>query len=380
MHIEPNNAAFDEPLHGAISSIEDIIDAAREGRPYILIDAEARENEGDVIIPAQFATPAQINFMARHARGLICLAMTDERARKLRLPPMVAENNSGHGTAFTISIEAREGVSTGISAQDRAHTVAVAIDPTKDCEDVVSPGHVFPLVARPGGVLVRAGHTEAAVDISRLAGLIPAGVICEVMNDDGTMARLPELVAFAQLHGLKIGTIADLIAYRRRTERCVARVHEEAFDSVHGDGFRLSVFRSTIDDVEHVALWRGRIEPDQPTLVRMHRLDFVSDMLGPRTERRHYVQRALAKIGQHDGAGVIVFIRDPSVTAISERRSNGLTPTSEQRIRDYGVGAQILLDLGVRDLVLLTDSEARLSGIEGYGLRIIGREGLDHDD
>jgi 3,4-dihydroxy 2-butanone 4-phosphate synthase/GTP cyclohydrolase II len=220
--------------HDSISSIEEIIDAAREGRPYILIDAEARENEGDVIIPAQFATPGQINFMARHARGLICLAITDERARKLRLPPMVAENNSGHGTAFTVSIEAREGVSTGISAHDRAHTVAVAIDPTKDCDDVVSPGHVFPLVARAGGVLVRAGHTEAAVDISRLAGLLPAGVICEVMNDDGTMARLPELIAFAQLNGLKIGTIADLIAYRRRTERCVARVHEEVGISQYG--------------------------------------------------------------------------------------------------------------------------------------------------
>ncbi|PKP94020.1 MAG: 3,4-dihydroxy-2-butanone-4-phosphate synthase [Alphaproteobacteria bacterium HGW-Alphaproteobacteria-16] len=369
-----------DDLHHAISSIEEIVEAARNGQPYILVDAEGRENEGDIIIPAQFATPAQINFMARHARGLICLAMTEERARELRLPPMVVENNSGHGTAFTVSIEAREGVTTGISAQDRAHTVAVAVDPTKGCDDIVSPGHVFPLVARSGGVLVRAGHTEAAVDVSRLAGLMPAGVICEIMNDDGTMARLPELVAFAQLHGLKIGTIADLIAYRRRTERCVARVHEESFDTVYGDGFRLSVFRSTIDHVEHVALTRGRIEPDRPTIVRMHRLDFVSDMLGPPTGRRDYVQRALTRIGQHDGAGVIVFIRDPSASAISERRSNGLIPTRDQRIRDYGVGAQILLDLGVRDLILLTDSEARLSGIEGYGLRIVGREGLGGDD
>lgn len=369
-----------DAIHRAIAPIEDIIEAARNGRPYILVDAEDRENEGDIIIPAQFATPDQINFMARHARGLICLAMTGERAAELRLPPMVAENLSGHRTAFTVSIEAREGVTTGISAYDRAHTVAVAIDPTKDWKDIVSPGHVFPLVARPGGVLVRAGHTEAAVDVSRLAGLVPAGVICEILNDDGTMARLPDLIRFSQAHGMPIGTIADLISYRRRTERCVERVHEEAFDTVYASDFRLSVFRNVIDNVEHVALSRGRIEADVPTLVRMHRLDFVSDMLGPPTERRHYVQRALSRIAEHDGPGVIVFIRDPSTSAISERRTNGLEPTRDQRIRDYGVGAQILLDLGVKDLVLLTDSAARLSGIQGYGLRIVGREGLGSDD
>jgi 3,4-dihydroxy 2-butanone 4-phosphate synthase/GTP cyclohydrolase II len=366
-------------LHNSISSTEEIIEAARNGLPYILVDAEDRENEGDIIIPAQFATPAQINFMARHARGLICLAMTEERARELRLPPMVTENNSGHGTAFTISIEAREGVTTGISAYDRAHTVAVAIDPSKGCDDIVSPGHVFPLVARSGGVLVRTGHTEAAVDVSRLAGLIPAGVICEVLNEDGTMARLPDLVDFSREHDIPIGTIADLISYRRRTERCVERVHEEAFETIYGTGFRLSVFRNTIDNVEHVALSRGRITPGTPTLVRMHRLDFVSDMLGPPTERREYVARALARIGEHDGPGVVVFIRDPSTSAISERRSSP-GPTRDQRIRDYGVGAQILLDLGVKDLILLSDSEARLSGIEGYGLRIVGREGLGGDD
>src|SRR4051794_21941078 len=214
-----------------ISPIEDIIEDARQGRPYILVDAEDRENEGDVIIPAQMATPEQINFMAKHARGLICLAITPERARQLRLPPMSAENRAEYSTAFTVSIEAAQGVTTGISAHDRAHTVAVAIDPTKGPDDIVSPGHVFPLVARDGGVLVRAGHTEAAVDISRLAGLSPAGVICEIMKDDGSMARLPDLAAFAQLHGLKIGTIADLIAYRRRTERQVERVLERPFDS-----------------------------------------------------------------------------------------------------------------------------------------------------
>ena len=367
-------------IHRAISPIEEIIEAARNGRPYILVDAEDRENEGDIIIPAQFATPEQINFMARHARGLVCVAMTGDRAAELRLPPMVAENLSGHRTAFTVSIEAREGVTTGISAYDRAHTIAVAMDPSKDWHDIVSPGHVFPLVARPGGVLVRAGHTEAAVDVSRLAGLLPAGVICEVLNDDGTMARLPDLIRFSQTHDMPIGTIADLISYRRRTERCVERVHEEAFETVYGAGFRLSVFRNLIDNVEHVALSRGQIVPDRPTLVRMHRLDFVSDMLGPPTARRDYVQRALGRIGSHAGPGVIVFIRDPSTSAISERRSSGSVPTSDQRIRDYGVGAQILLDLGVRDMTLLSESEARLSGIEGYGLRIVGREGVGGDD
>ncbi|MGH6971484.1 MAG: 3,4-dihydroxy-2-butanone-4-phosphate synthase, partial [Caulobacteraceae bacterium] len=256
-----------------ISPIEDIIEDARQGRPFILVDAEDRENEGDIVIPAQFATPAQINFMAKHARGLICLAMTAERARQLRLPPMTHENDSQHGTAFTVSIEAREGVTTGISAHDRAHTVAVAIDPTKGVDDVVSPGHVFPLVAKEGGVLVRAGHTEAAVDIARMAGLNAAGVICEIMNDDGAMARLPDLIAFAQLHGMKIGAIADLIAYRRRTERQVERVLERPFDSTYGGHFRMLVYRNTIDHTEHLVLVKGRIDPDKPTLVRMHRVD-----------------------------------------------------------------------------------------------------------
>ena len=294
-----------------ISPIEDIIEDARNGRPYILVDAEDRENEGDVIIPAQFATPDQINFMAKHARGLICLAITAERARQLRLPPMTMENLSGHGTAFTVSIEARDGVTTGISAHDRARTVAVATDPSKDARDIVSPGHVFPLVAKDGGSLVRAGHTEAAVDISRLAGLQPAGVICEVMNDDGTMARLPDLIAFAQLHGLKIGTIAVLIAYRRRTERQVERVLETPFESIHG-AFRMLIFRNTLDRTEHVALVKGRIEADKPTLVRMHKVDIAADMLGHVDPRREYVPAALKAISQHDGAGVAVFIRDPS--------------------------------------------------------------------
>ena len=370
-------AKAEDAAERAISPIEEIIEDARNGRPYILVDAEDRENEGDVIIPAQFATPDQINFMAKHARGLICLSITAERARQLRLPPMTADNGSGHGTAFTVSIEAREGVTTGISAHDRAHTIAVAVDPTKGPDDIVSPGHVFPLVAKAGGVLVRAGHTEAAVDISRLAGLNPAGVICEIMKDDGSMARLPDLVAFAQLHGLKIGTIADLIAYRRRTERQVERVLETPFDSAYGGRFRMVIYRNILDRTEHVVLTKGRIEPDKPTLVRMHRVDFATDMLGAGGGRRDYVPAALKAIAEHDGAGVAVFIRDSDPSWLSDRYGqDGAAHAPANILRDYGVGAQILLDLGVRDLILLSNSETVLPGSAGYGLRILGRRAL----
>jgi len=362
----------------AISPIEDIIEDARNGRPYILVDAEDRENEGDVIIPAQFATPEQINFMAKHARGLICLSITGDRARQLRLPPMAVDNQSGHGTAFTVSIEAREGVTTGISAHDRAHTIAVAVDPTKGADEIVSPGHVFPLVARDGGVLVRAGHTEAAVDISRLAGLNPAGVICEIMKDDGSMARLPDLIVFAKEHGLKIGTIADLIAYRRRTERQVERVLETPFESAYGGRFRMVIYRNILDRTEHVVLTKGRIDPDKATLVRMHRVDFAADMLGHVEARRDYVPRALEEIARHDGAGVAVFIRDSNPAWLSERY--GAEPDADHGanvLRDYGVGAQILLDLGVRDMILLSSSSTVLPGSAGYGLRIVGRRSLE---
>ena len=361
----------------AISPIEDIIEDARNGRPYILVDAEDRENEGDIIIPAQFATPEQINFMARHARGLICLSITAERARQLRLPPMSTDNQSGHGTAFTVSIEAREGVTTGISAHDRAHTIAVAVDPTKGVEDVVSPGHIFPLVARDGGVLVRAGHTEAAVDISRMAGLNPAGVICEIMKDDGSMARLPDLVAFAQLHGLKIGTIADLIAYRRRTERQVERVLETPFESTFGGKFRMVIYRNSLDQTEHVVLTKGRIDPDKPTLVRMHRVDLATDMLGAVEARQDYVPKALKAMSRYDGASVAVFIRDSNPHWLSERYGQPQANHSENILRDYGIGAQILLDLGVRDMMLLSGSTTVLPGSGGYGLKIVGRQSFD---
>ncbi|WP_309091306.1 3,4-dihydroxy-2-butanone-4-phosphate synthase [Phenylobacterium sp.] len=366
-----------DSVSSAISPIEDIIEDARNGRPYILVDAEDRENEGDVIIPAQFATPEQINFMAKHARGLICLSITADRARHLRLPPMATDNQSGHGTAFTVSIEAREGVTTGISAHDRAHTIAVAIDPTKGPDDIVSPGHVFPLVAKDGGVLVRAGHTEAAVDISRMAGLVPAGVICEIMKDDGSMARLPDLVAFAQLHGLKIGTIADLIAYRRRTERQVERVLETPFESAYGGKFRMVIYRNVLDQTEHVVLTKGKIDPEKPTLVRMHRVDLATDMLGAVEARRAYVPNALKAIAEHKGAGVAVFIRDSNPHWLSERYGQPQADHSQNVLRDYGIGAQILLDLGVRDMLLLTSSTTVLPGSGGYGLKILGRVPLD---
>lgn len=372
-----NSANGDSQHESAISPIEDIIEDARNGRPYILVDAEDRENEGDVIIPAQFATPEQINFMAKHARGLICLSISAERARALRLPPMAIDNQSGHGTAFTVSIEAREGVTTGISAHDRAHTIAVAVDPTKGADDIVSPGHVFPLVAKDGGVLVRAGHTEAAVDISRMAGLNPAGVICEIMKDDGSMARLPDLISFAQLHGLKIGTIADLIAYRRRTERQVERVLETPFDSAYGGRFRMVIYRNILDKTEHVVLTKGRIDPDKATLVRMHRVDFAADMLGHAEARRDYVPKALEAIASYEGAGVAVFIRDSNPAWLSERYGTDAADHGANVLRDYGVGAQILLDLGVRDMELLSNSKTVLPGSGGYGLRIVGRRQFD---
>ncbi|HEX8470957.1 MAG TPA: 3,4-dihydroxy-2-butanone-4-phosphate synthase [Brevundimonas sp.] len=364
-----------------ISPIEDILEDARNGRPYILVDAEDRENEGDVIIPAQFATPDQINFMARHARGLICLAITAQRARQLRLPPMAAENRESMTTAFTVSIEAAEGVTTGISAADRARTVQVASDPSRGADDIVSPGHVFPLVARDGGVLVRTGHTEAAVDISRMAGLTPAGVICEIMNEDGTMARMPDLVAFAQLHGLKIGTIADLIAYRRRTERYVERVMDQPFESVHGGPFRLMLYRDTIEGGEHVALVHGRIEQGKPTVVRMHQVDFAADLLGHREDRQNYIPTALKQISDSDEPGVVVFLRDPSLQSLAERLAGAEKPAGNDRaIKAYGLGAQILLDLGVRDMIVMSSTRPEPTALEGYGLRIVGWRGMNGED
>lgn len=372
------------PLDGLsryISTPAEVLEDARQGKMYILVDAEDRENEGDLIIPAQFATPAAINFMARHGRGLICLALTAERARTLRLEPMAPRNQTRHQTAFTISIEAREGVTTGISAHDRAHSIAVAIDPTKGAQDIVSPGHVFPLVAREGGVLIRAGHTEASVDISRLAGLLPAAVICEIMNDDGSMARLPDLIAFAQLHGLKIGTIADLIAFRHAADHLVERVVETDLVNRHGS-FRLAVYRNILDGVEHVALWRGNIARDQASLVRMHRVDYASDLLGTQDGRGNLVDAALAVIAAEPEGGVLVLVRDGDPAGLSKRfsgapREQDLT---DRMLREYGVGAQILRDLGVGVMTLLSNSAPqKIIGLEGYGLSVAGWRSLPQE-
>ncbi len=367
----------------AISPIEEIVEEARNGRMYILVDAEDRENEGDLIIPAQFATPAQVNFMAKHGRGLICLALTRDRARTLDLDMMARENRESMKTAFTVSIEAKEGVTTGISAHDRAHTIAVAIDPTKGADDIVSPGHVFPLVARDGGVLVRAGHTEASVDISRLAGLYPAAVICEIMNDDGAMARLPELVAFAQLHGLKIGTIADLIAWRRRHDRFLERRIESDFESAWGGRFRIIVFRNTLDGAEHVALVKGRIQGDQPALVRVHRVDFLADVLGEAGKREGLVRRAMEKLSAADEAGVLVFVRMGMGEDIARSLGGQGVPAPGEAahpLREYGVGAQILKDLGVRRMILMSNTRPNvLPGLDGYGLTVEGWRRIDGD-
>ncbi|WP_114377809.1 3,4-dihydroxy-2-butanone-4-phosphate synthase [Elioraea thermophila] len=359
--------ARDVGLTSALASAEEIIAEAKAGRMVVLVDDEDRENEGDLVIPAQFADASAINFMAKYGRGLICLALTRERVERLGLPLMAQSNASRHQTAFTVSIEAREGITTGISAADRARTIAVAIDPTKGPADICTPGHVFPLMAREGGVLVRAGHTEAAVDIARLAGLTPAGVICEIMNDDGTMARLPDLVAFAQRHGLKIGTIADLIAYRRRTEKLVERRAETMIDSIHGGAFRAIVYVNTVEYAEHVALVKGDLSAAGPVLVRMHALNVLTDVLGDRGGSD--LAPAMRLIAR-EGRGVVVLIREPRATALSERIL-GAASGRKPQLRDYGVGAQILRDLGVREMILLTNNPRPIIGLEGHGLTVV---------
>ena len=356
-------------LSDYLCSTEELIEEARAGRMFILVDDEDRENEGDLVIPAQFATPDAINFMARHARGLICLAMTRHRVEQLGLPLMSQSNGTRHQTAFTVSIEARDGVTTGISAADRARTVAVAINAETGRDGIVTPGHVFPLMAREGGTLVRAGHTEAAVDIARLAGQTPAGVICEIMNDDGTMARLPDLVAFAQQHNLKLGTIADLIGYRRRTERLVRRVQEGTLHHAAGGDWRLLVYASTVDYAEHLVLTKGDLSGPVPVLVRMHAVDIVNDMLG--AHQWSTLHGAMQKVADA-GRGAIVLIRDTIPTALSDRvRLLDSHPRPQHFLRDYGIGAQILVDLGVRDMILLSNTRRTVVGLEGYGLNII---------
>ncbi|MES2442694.1 MAG: 3,4-dihydroxy-2-butanone-4-phosphate synthase [Pseudomonadota bacterium] len=359
-----------------------MIDEARNGRMFILVDDEDRENEGDLIIPAQMATPDAINFMAKYGRGLICLAMTKARVDALGLELMSRANGTRHETAFTVSIEAREGVTTGISAADRARTISVAIDASKGKDDIVTPGHVFPLVARDGGVLVRAGHTEAAVDVARLAGLNPAGVICEIMNEDGTMARMDDLVSFAQFHNLKIGTIRDLIAYRRRHDHLVEKRAEARFASEWGGDWTALTFWNKATGSEQVALVKGKVDPDKPTLVRMHALSPFADIFGEGGARGGLLRRSMEIIAA-EGAGVVVVInrsRPDGFTMALQARSGTIPPADMDELRDYGVGATILTELGVRDMILLTNTHHTLVGLDGYGLSIVGERPISEGD
>jgi len=366
--------------------IEEIIEEARNGRMFILVDDEDRENEGDLIIPGQMATPDAINFMATHGRGLICLALAKQRVEALGLELMSRKNRTRHETAFTVAIEAREGVTTGISAADRARTISVAIDAAKGPDDIVTPGHVFPLVAREGGVLVRAGHTEAAVDISRLAGLNPSGAICEIMNEDGTMARFDELIAFGRKHNLKIGTIRDLIAYRRKHDHLVEKRAEAKFTSNWGGDWRAISFWNKATLGETMALVKGHVDPQSPTLVRMHALSIFDDVFSRDTDRANMLSQAMRIIGE-EGKGVVVLINRPSDNYASRAiegvekpapRDNESNVPPEQR--DYGVGAQILTELGVRDMILLTNTSHSLVGLEGYDLSIVGERPISIEE
>lgn len=367
-----NEATFQDVYN--LATPEEIIDDARNGRMYILVDAEDRENEGDLIIPAQFATPDAINFMAKHGRGLICLALEIQRAEELGLKNMSVDNASRFETAFTQSIEAREGVTTGISAGDRARTIQVAIDPDSRADDIVSPGHMFPIIAKEGGTLVRTGHTEASVDISRLAGLNPSAVICEIMNDDGTMARLDDLVTFAQLHGLKIGTIESLVAHRLERDHFVKHIATSDFTSQRGNAFKIHVYRNLLDGKEHVALSRGEASDDKPSLVRVHKIDFAGDVLSEDSPRAGLIWDAMKTLADHDGHSVLVLIREGSIDSLLERLGahKSTVDRKEQTVREYGVGAQILTHLGVHKMTLLSNSMPKLIGLDAYDLEIVG--------
>ena len=361
--------AVESTFSEVITPIEEIIEDARNGKMFVLVDHEERENEGDIVVPAQMATPEVINFMAKYGRGLICLTLTSERVASLGLELMSTYNSSRHETAFTISIEAREGVTTGSAAHDRARTVAVAIDSGNTAADISTAGHVFPLRARDGGVLVRAGHTEAAVDIARLAGLNPSGVICEIMNDDGSMARLPDLVSFAKEHKLKIGTISDLIAYRRRHDNLVSLKGEETIHSEFGGQWQMRIFNDETQGAEHIALVKGDIKDAEPVLVRMHSLDPMLDMIGAGPSGRAFEFSESMNIIAKKGRGVLVLLRDLHM------KISATDDGSPQTLRQYGVGAQILSSLGLSKLTLLTNSpEPKIVGLEAYGLEIVGTE------
>jgi len=364
------------PSRNGLSTIEEVIADAKAGKLFILVDDEDRENEGDLCVIGEHATADAINFMAKYGRGLICLALTRTRTEQLGLTMMERRNESRHETAFTISIEAREGVTTGISAADRALTIKTAINPNCGERDITTPGHIFPLIARDGGTLVRAGHTEAVVDIARACGSDhPSGVICEIMKDDGEMARLPDLIGFAKEHDLKIASIADLIAWRRRNESLVQRTVESAITTRIGGDWRMVIYTNTVSNIEHIALVKGDISAGDPILVRMHALDLMADLLGAVSEKREgdELATAMAAIAKA-GCGVIVVLRESIASSLSSMVSQKLNMTSDtsgnRDLRDYGVGAQILTDLGIRKMILLSDTRPNVVSLEGYDLEI----------
>ena len=365
-----------QPSRNGLSTIEEVIADAKAGKLFILVDDEDRENEGDLCVIGEHATADAINFMAKYGRGLICLALTRTRTEQLGLTMMERRNESRHETAFTISIEAREGVTTGISAADRALTIKTAINPNCGERDITTPGHIFPLIARDGGTLVRAGHTEAVVDIARACGSDhPSGVICEIMKDDGEMARLPDLIGFAKEHDLKIASIADLIAWRRRNESLVQRTVESAITTRIGGDWRMVIYTNTVSNIEHIALVKGDISAGDPILVRMHALDLMADLLGAVSEKRagDELATAMAAIAKA-GCGVIVVLRESIASSLSSMVSQKLNMTSDtsgnRDLRDYGVGAQILTDLGIRKMILLSDTRPNVVSLEGYDLEI----------
>ena len=367
--------------HNPISKIAEIIDEARNGRMFILADDEDRENEGDLIIPAQMATPEAINFMAKHGRGLICLSLTEDRIETLNLPLMSSSNSSRHETAFTVSIEAKEGVTTGISAQDRAKTIQTAIDKNKCENDITSPGHVFPLVARDGGVLVRAGHTEASVDLARLSGNIPASVICEIMNDDGTMARVPDLIKFSQKHQIKIGRIVDLISYRLEKDTNIKLTHEGEIDLMQENKFNLRIYESLVDKTEQIVLSKGDISNGEPVMVRVYVMNIFDDIFGDYGSGSETLKKTIDIISE-EGRGILILVRDSSTSVISHfmnSKSNVKVKTSDpekSELRIYGMGAQILNKLNVRKMILLTNTDWKFIGLDAYDIDIVEKKFL----